>query len=252
MHIGVFDSGLGGLTILDAIRERLPHYDYIYYGDTKNLPYGDKSETEIYELTKRAVTELFEQDSLLVIIACNTASAETLRRLQDTMLINVYKDRHVLGVIIPTIEMLLESGAERALLIGTRRTIESHKYDTELAKHPRSTCELTSVATPELVPLIESHNMNAAYQVLDRYLSPQAGKVDTFILGCTHYTTLKQHVRETYPGLRVISQDELIPDKLEQYLHAHPEIETALTRGKTCEHIITGAEPGCLNRASTS
>ncbi len=108
MKIGVFDSGLGGRVILDAIRAHLPDYDYLYYGDTENLPYGDKTEAEIRVLTRNAIKELFHRDVALVVVACNTASAETLRYLQDTFLTDLWKDRRILGVIIPTIETLLE------------------------------------------------------------------------------------------------------------------------------------------------
>jgi glutamate racemase len=240
MKIGVFDSGLGGLTILDAIHARLPEYDYIYYGDTKNLPYGDKSEDEIYVLTKRAVIELFECDALLVIIACNTASAESLRRLQDTLLVGPYEDRRILGVIIPTIEELIDSGAKRTLLIGTRRTIDSHKYERELEKRDVRNLNLMSVPTPELVPLIESGRMDEAYAVLDNHLVPRIGEIDTLILGCTHYTALKGYARTKYGGLRIISQDEIIPKKLEAYLRKHLEINSRLTRGATLAHIVTG------------
>lgn len=247
MKIGVFDSGLGGLTILDAIRARLPEYDYLYYGDTKNLPYGDKTEEEIFELTKRAVLELFEQGAVLVIIACNTASAESLRRLQDSILVDEYASRRILGVIIPTIEVILDGNLSNVLLIGTRRTVESKKYDKELAKRDAHHVRLTSTATPELVPLIESGDIDGAYAYLERTLTPKVGEVEALILGCTHYTVLKEGLRKRYPGLRVISQDEFIPEKLSMYLHAHPEIESKLTHGKTCEQIITGEEPGRIN-----
>jgi glutamate racemase len=247
MKIGVFDSGLGGHTILNAIRERLPLYDYIYYGDTKNLPYGDKTEEEIYGLTKHAVIELFERGALLVIIACNTASAESLRGLQDTILEGKYADRRILGVIIPTIETLIDVSADKALLIGTNRTVNSKKYERELAKRNAHSIKLMSIATPELVPLIELGDMNDAYACLDKVLTLRVGEVDTLILGCTHYTVLKEGLRKRFSGLRIISQDELIPEKLGSYLHAHPEIESRLTRGKSCEQIITGEEPGRLN-----
>jgi len=248
MKIGVFDSGLGGLTILNAIRVRLPEYDYIYYGDTKNLPYGDKTEEEIYELTKCAVIELFERGALLVIVACNTASAESLRRLQETIFEGAYQGRKILGVIIPTIETVLDDNHRNVLLIGTRRTIESKKYIKELLKRDGGHIFLTSIATPVLVPLIESGEIEVALKYL-MTLIPTVGEVESIILGCTHYTVLKNGLRREFPGLRIISQDELIPMKLESYLRAHPEIESELTRAKSYVRIITGDEPGRINSA---
>lgn len=238
MRIGFFDSGLGGLTILEAVRERLPAYDYLYYGDTANLPYGDKTEEEIYTLTKNAVSYLFDHGALLVVVACNTASAETLRRLQDTLLVGPYAGRKLLGVIIPTIEELVERGVKKALLIGTSRTVGSHKYERELEKISAGV-ELISIATPELVPAIESNDMGTAHQVLKRILEGITGEVGTIVLGCTHYTVLKDHLRKTY-GLEVLSQDEIIPEKLETYLEHHGEIESRLSRGGTLEVVTSG------------
>lgn len=231
MKIGFFDSGLGGLTILGAARAHMPEYDYVYYGDTANLPYGDKSEEEIRTLTHTAVAHLFDAGAALAVIACNTASAETLRTLQDTMLVGKYADRRILGVIVPTVEALIETGLTEVLLIGTKRTIGSQKYERELAKHEAHHVHLTAHATPELVPLIENNEMENAFAYIDDLLTPRVGEIEVVILGCTHYTTLKTHIRSRFgDALAVISQDEIIPTKLEQYLAKHTEIETRLTR----------------------
>ena len=241
MKIGVFDSGLGGLTILNAIRELLPEYDYIYYGDTKNLPYGDKSEEEILKLTKSALGKLFETDAALVVIACNTASAQTLRTLQDTMLVSSYAERRVLGVIIPTVEELVALKVKRVLLIGTTRTIESGKYELELHKRDKEgSINITAHATSKLVPLIESNNMREAEACIDTLLTPLVGEVDTVVLGCTHYTVLKKHIRTHFKTLKVLSQDEIIPEKLVAYLERHPELEKKLSRNYTLEKVLTG------------
>ncbi len=240
MRIGVFDSGYGGVTILNAIRSKLPQYDYLYYGDTANLPYGDKKEEVIRALTRKGIETLFMEGSALVVVACNTASAESLRMLQDTMIPNGYPDRRVLGVIIPTIEELLMETPRRALLIGTTRTIDSRKYEYELDKRGGSEVYLISRATPDLVPLIEANELEYAYEYLEKKLTPWMGEIDTLILGCTHYTVLKEWIRSRYPRLNVISQDEIIPLKLELYLQAHPEIHERLTNGSTCEYIFTG------------
>ncbi|MFZ2252739.1 MAG: glutamate racemase [Minisyncoccia bacterium] len=241
MKIGFFDSGLGGLTILKATRELLPQYEYVYFGDTANLPYGDKTEDEIFDFTRDAVIGLFEKGALLVIVACNTASAESVRRLQDTILTGVYADRKVLGVIIPTIEALIESGAQNVLLIGTRRTISSGKYDIELKKIS-SRINLTSFATPKLVPYIESGNIPGACTTLEINLHDKIGEeIDTIVLGCTHYTLLKDCVRDIY-NVRVISQDEIIPEKIKSYLAKHTEIETRLSRKGTVKIILSGEE----------
>ena len=150
---------------MGAVIKELPQYDYEFYGDTANLPYGDKSEEEIFSLTKQGIETLFQKGCLLIIVACNTASAETLRKLQREYLDQNYPDRRILGVIIPTIETLQTEKIQQAILIGTNRTIESKKYEIELDKKMIST-RLTSIATPALVPLIEDKKYNEAYEAV--------------------------------------------------------------------------------------
>jgi glutamate racemase len=238
MKIGFFDSGLGGLTILKAVRELMPSYDYVYLGDTANLPYGDKTEEEIYTLAHSAVERLFQEGVSLIIVACNTVSAEVLRRLQDDVFNHKYPDRRVLGVIIPTVEVLTESHAQRALLIGTSRTVASKKYEKELAKID-SAIELMSVATPTLVPKIERHEFDGAFENVQDVLDRHVGEVDTLILGCTHYTMLKERIRTQYPNMQVLSQDEIIPHKVQEYLSRHAEMEIALSRKGSIEIVLT-------------
>jgi glutamate racemase len=243
MNIGFFDSGLGGLLILKAVARALPQYDYIYYADTKHLPYGDKSEEEIYELTKSAIEELFKRDCLLVVVACNTSSAETLRRIQDTYLKEHYPDRRILGVIVPTIEEVVAKHPPRAILLATKRTVESSKYGRELEKVTKD-IELLSVATPELVPLIESHQLEAATTSAIQTIETTAGERDVVILGCTHYVMLKDSLREHFKNsLTIISQDEVIPKKLSDYLSRHDEIASRLSNTGKREIHLTEHRP---------
>jgi glutamate racemase len=244
MNIGFFDSGLGGLLILKAVAKALPQYDYVYYADTANLPYGDKTEEEIFSLTKKAIQELFARDCLLVIVACNTASAETLRRLQDTYLKEEYPDRKILGVIVPTIETVVETGSKRAVLIGTKRTVESGKYERELAKLVGGDVELVSIATPELVPLIELHEIEAAVDSTIKTIERVAREGDVMVLGCTHYVMLKNSLREHFNSfLTIISQDEVIPQKLADYLKQHDEITARLSNTGKRQIILSQHRP---------
>ncbi|HEY0964670.1 MAG TPA: glutamate racemase [Candidatus Paceibacterota bacterium] len=229
MNIGFFDSGLGGILILKSVVKTLPQFDYIYYGDTKHLPYGDRTEGEVYELTKRALDELFDRDCSLVIVACNTASAETLRKLQDTYLKEEHPDRRVLGVIVPTLEEVVQLKPVRVILLATQRTVDSGKYERELLKlDPR--LELRSIATPELVPLIEAGKTDEAIALATATLDTEAREGDVVILGCTHYVRLKEALRTHFNTLTFIAQDEVIPHKLENYLDRHPEIVVKLSQ----------------------
>ena len=226
MKIGFFDSGLGGLTILRVVTKELPQYDYVYYGDTKHLPYGDKTEAEIYELTTNGVRYLFEVGCVLVIIACNTASAETARRLQNEFLPAHYPDRKILGIIVPTIETLVFEKPTKVLLIATKRTVESNKYQTELDLKGNGNVALSQLATPELVPLIENNLLDDAATEAIKKIERET---EVVVLGCTHYTEIKEPLRRHFKEKQIISQDEVIPKKLKTYLDNHAEIVEQLT-----------------------
>ena len=239
MKIGFFDSGLGGLTILKAVIKVLPQYDYAYYGDTLHLPYGDKTEAEIFVLSKAGIEYLFEKGCLLVIVACNTASAETLRKLQDSWVLEKYPGRKVLGVIVPTIEGVLESNLSDVALLATKRTVESNKYKIELQNRSEHAVTLTQISSPELVPFIELNELEAATQAAIARIELGAGESEGVILGCTHYTQIKSQLRLHFGNKKIIfSQDEIIPQKIFSYLGNHPEIETKLTQmGERSIHL---------------
>ena len=155
--IGVFDSGFGGLTILKELLNKLPQYNYIYLGDNARAPYGSKSQDVIYNYTKEAVDFLFSQGCELIIIACNTASAKALRKIQQEYLPNKYPDKKVLGVVIPAVEIAAETinhKNKKVGVIGTRSTIESKVYEKELNKLAKD-IEIFSQSCPLLVPLVE-------------------------------------------------------------------------------------------------
>ena len=129
MKIGIFDSGLGGLFVTKALVKKLPQYDYIYLGDTQRLPYGNRSHETIYRFLEEAVDYLFAHDCELIIVACNTASAEALRRIQREYLPARYPKRRVLGMIVPTAEAALKNGrARRVGVLATQGTVDSGAY----------------------------------------------------------------------------------------------------------------------------
>ncbi len=233
--IGVFDSGLGGLFIADSIRKRLPAYDYLYLGDTLHLPYGRRSDDAIYDLSEKAMRYLFAQGCELVVMACNTASTAALRKLQQGFLAREFPERRILGVVVPTLEVAIERGAHKIGLLATQRTVHSNIYEAELQKiNPK--VNLVAVASPLLVPMIEDGGRKYLDAVLIDYLKPmkEAG-VESVILGCTHYVALKSHVKAILGGVDVISQDDIIPEKLADYLKRHPEMEERLSKGSTFE-----------------
>lgn len=238
MRIGVFDSGLGGLAIARAIIDRLPQYDYVYLGDTKRVPYGNRSQQTIHQFTSEALSYLFEHDCQIVILACNTASAEALRKSQQEYLPKNYPDRRVLGVIIPAAEVACAHGASRFGVLATASTVESGAYARELVRqHPGA--EIFQRAAPLLVPLIENDGLKYVDPILDDYMADLAPHhLEAIILGCTHYCVIKEQVRAR-TSVPVISQDEIIPDKLADYLERHPEIEAKLGRSGDRRYLVT-------------
>jgi len=242
MRIGVFDSGLGGLAIAQAIIRRLPQYDYLYLGDTKRVPYGGRSQETIHEFTSQALDYLFANDCHLVVLACNTASAEALRRSQQEYLPRHYPERNVLGVIIPTAEAVFEAtDARRIGVLATQSTVHSRAYEREL-RRLKGGVEVVGQAAPLLVPLIEHDGLKYVDAVLDDYLASM-GDVDAVILGCTHYSWVKGHVRERV-RVPVVSQDEVVPDKLADYLVRHPEHEERLGRRRERLYHVTDVTDG--------
>lgn len=239
MKIGFFDSGLGGLTIVKPTALLLQQYDYYFFGDTANLPYGDKTEEEIFALTKTGVRALFERDCVLVIIVCNTASVQTLHKLQDEFLPAEYSDRKILGVVVPTVEALLARSRQRVLLLATKRIVDSGKYQLEISHRATTYISLQAAATPELVPLIELGEIDVAAKSAITRIETEGGESEVVILGCTHYTQIKGQLRNYFGESKIIlSQDEIIPEKIQEYLKLHPEVTSRLsTTGKRDIHL---------------
>ncbi len=239
MRIGIFDSGLGGLLIAKAIRQKMPEYDYTYLGDTKRVPYGNRSHDAVFEFTLEAIKYLLEKENCaLVVIACNTASARALGQIQREYLPKHFPDRKVLGVIIPMAEEC--NGAKRIGVLATEGTTNSHVYPEEIAKLNKNAHTFT-VSAPMLVPLLESEGRDFAKPFMKEYLSPLLKKkIDTLVLGCTHYPLLKSEFRRMTPkNIRIIAQDEVIPRKLKDYLSRHPEIEKRLSKKSHAKVLVT-------------
>ncbi len=243
--IGIFDSGLGGLYIGRSIATFLPEYDYVYLGDTLNVPYGGRSMESIYDLSRNAINHLMHyEDCDLVIIACNTASVTALRKLQRQYLPENFPKNRILGVIVPTLESATELGATQIGLIATAYTIRSKIYEEEIAKiNPHA--QIFGQATPLLVPLIENDGNKYMDLILKDYLTPMIKKgLDSLILGCTHYVSIKDRVRDlTRHRVRVLSQDEIIPPKIKDYLNRHPEIQSRLSKNGSFKAIVTDDNP---------
>ncbi|CDA82665.1 glutamate racemase [Bacteroides congonensis] len=255
--IGVFDSGYGGLTILDKIREALPEYDYIYLGDNARAPYGTRSFEVVYEFTRQAVNKLFDMGCHLVILACNTASAKALRSIQMNDLPKIDPARRVLGVIRPTVECIGDISKNRHIgVLATAGTIKSESYPLEIHKLFPD-IQVSGVACPMWVSLVEnneSQNDGADYFIrkyIDQLLSKDP-QIDTVILGCTHFPLLLPKIRQYIANdISVISQGEYVAESLKDYLRRHPEMDAKCTKNGNCQFYTTEAEEKFSESAST-
>jgi glutamate racemase len=253
MKIGIFDSGLGGLIIAKAIRKAMPEYDYVYLGDTKRVPYGNRSHEAVFEFTKEAMEYLFKkEDCAIVVVACNTASARALRRIQQEYLPVLFSPpakgewpkaegvftRKVLGVLIPAAEEAAKF--ERVGIIGTAGTVASNTFPNEIKKLNTQT-KIFQNAAPMLVPLAEEGEIKNALPFIKKYLQPLLNKkLDALVLGCTHYPIFKNKIKKLLPKeTRIISQDEIVPKKLKNYFARHPEIAKKLSKKHTAKIIVT-------------
>lgn len=242
MNIGVFDSGLGGLTIFNELVKQLPQYNYIYLGDNARVPYGGRSTKIIYEFTRQAVDFLFKKDCALIILACNTATANALRRIQQEYLPKNYPERRVLGVVRPTVEVVVESNAKRVGILATRATVTSKGFVKEIYKlNPK--IKVFQNAGPLLVPFIEERETDTEgfNMILKKYLQPLLNNfIDTLILGCTHYGLVEKQIKKIVgKAIRVINEGEIVAYKLDVYLKNHPEICNRLSKLSERNLLVT-------------
>jgi glutamate racemase len=195
--IGIFDSGIGGLTVARAIKEKLPHEKLIYFGDTAHLPYGDKSPDSIKYYSIRIAQFLLDNDCKMIVIACNTASALAYEAVKDF----VGKRAPVVNVIDPVVQKISkEKGIKNIGVIATKGTIKSGIHASKIKK-ANSKQDVHGLATPLLVPMIEEgfFNNKISRSIIHSYLSrPKIKNIDALILGCTHFPLIKAEIEEFY------------------------------------------------------
>ena len=243
--IGIFDSGYGGLTILNGIRQLLPQYDFLYLGDNARAPYGPRSFDVVYEFTRQAVLKLFQEGCQLVILGCNTASAKALRTIQQIDLPHIDPRRRVLGIIRPTAEVIGSLTQSRHVgVLATEGTIKSESYTLEIKKlFPDIT--VSGVACPFWVPLVEYNEADspgADYFVKKRIDQLMAAdpQIDAIILGCTHYPLLMPKIKKYAPAhVRIIAQGDFVAGSLQDYFSRHPEMEQACSKRGTVRYLTT-------------
>lgn len=248
--IGIFDSGVGGMTVLAEIAKELPNEDLIYLGDTKNFPYGDKSKENIIRIAKKCVKFLVSKNVKLVIIACGTATSQTLKELRKEFSVPI------LGIISPTIESIKENAKQNSKpvigVIATEGTIRSNKWEQELIeKIPNVT--VINKACPLLAPMAEQGwtSNKVAEETIKEYMSVFKNRnIDKLILGCTHYPLFKELIqKELGNDVEIINTGEKIAKYVTNYLN---EQNAGNDKGNNAERKIylTDTECNFINVAS--
>lgn len=258
MAVGIFDSGLGGLTVLDAVSKRMPDVPFVYFGDNAHAPYGVRDADDIYGLTTSALERMWDEGCDLVILACNTASAAALRRMQESWL---PEDKRALGVFVPLIEALTERqwgdnspprevAVKHVALFATPATVSSRAFQRELAFRAIGV-DVEAQACGGVVDAIEDGDMILAEALVRSHvdaLTRKMPKPEAAILGCTHYPLMEQVFQDALGSdVEVFSQANLVADSLADYLERHPAMKGSGTESK----FLTTGDPARVSDRAT-
>jgi glutamate racemase len=258
MAVGIFDSGLGGLTVLEAVTKRLPEVPFVYLGDNAHAPYGVRDADDVYALSCASVERLWDAGCDLVILACNTASAAALRRMQESW---IPKDKRVLGVFVPLIEALTERqwgdnspprqvAVRDVALFATPATVASRAFQRELAFRAIGV-DVEAQACGGVVDAIEDGDLILAEALVRSHVDALKRKMpypQAAILGCTHYPLLQDVFQAALgPGVGVYSQASLVAESLADYLLRHPGL---IGPGRESFFLTTGNAPQVSDRAT--
>ena len=258
MAVGIFDSGLGGLTVYDAVSRRLPDLPVHYYADSAHAPYGVRDADDVHALTAKAVGEMWGEGCDLVVLACNTASAAALRRMQEA---GVPDGKRVLGVFVPLIEALTERnwgdnspprevGVKHVALFATPATVRSRAFQRELAFRAIGV-DVETQACGGVVDAIEEGDMELADALVRSHVDALLRKMpepDAAVLGCTHYPLVEEVFREALgPAVKVFSQPLLVADSLADYLERHPGMA-----GEGGTRFVTTGDPRRVSDRATA
>lgn len=241
--IGIFDSGVGGLTVVKAVQELMPNENIIYFGDTAHVPYGTKSDEVIQRLTSSNIDFLKSQNVKLLICACNSMSAVALPILHEET------DIPVLGVVEAGVQAALSKNKKNVGVIGTPATINSHAYQNLLRERDLS-LNIWSTSCPLFVPLAEEGWLDddISLQVARRYLSTLSNDLEILILGCTHYPLLKKTIAKVLPDVDLIDSAQVVAQQA-RHLLAEKEILSEETQGDF-ECYLSDAAPNFASMAN--
>ncbi len=247
--IGIFDSGIGGLTVVRAVMDALPGYDIVYFGDTARTPYGNKSEKTVIEYALQDTEFLLKQEAKVIVVACNTVSSIATEALRQRFDVPVYE------VVSPAVDEALKVSPGFIIgVIGTRATVESRVYEKKI-KEKNPNARVFAAACPLLVPLVEEGWLKKpeTRMIVKKYLHPlKTRRIDTLILGCTHYPLLKGIIAHKIgKRVKVIDSSTAVADRVRTLLKATPNLDQSLSKNGNSEFFVSDLTPQFLKTAQS-
>lgn len=215
--IGVLDSGIGGTTVLNKIVELLPNEEYIYYADTKNNPYGEKSEEELYKIVKEIVTFLINKKNCkIIVLACNTATTKCMKKLRKE-----FPDMLFVGTV-PAVKVACDNHYKHTLVLATPATIDSERMAELVKDNKKDDQEMILYPCPGLADAIEKERKDKIIQILKKIKQEmQDKKIDSIVLGCTHYPLIKDQIKEYFPNVMLLDGSFGVAQEVKRQLESH-------------------------------
>lgn len=225
--IGMFDSGIGGLTVLKELRKLLPNENYIYYADSLNNPYGEKSDSELMNIVTNIVDFLISKDVKIIVIACNTATTRCINRLRK-----MYPNMIFVGTE-PAIKVACDKNFKNTLVMATPGTIKSERTHELVKLNKRSDQKITLLPCKGLADAIESGNKDRVNKVLHKLLDKYTNQnIDSIVLGCTHYPHAKKNIKEIFPNAKLIDGNKGVSKQVKRQLESHNLLSDSTLHGK--------------------
>ncbi len=229
--IGVFDSGIGGLTTLKEIQKLLPYEDFLYYADSKNNPYGEKSEKELNEIVIHIVNYLLKENVKLIVIACNTATTRCISMLREK-----FPDTIFVGTE-PAIKVACDKNYANTLVMATPNTTKSERVKELIISNQKQDQKITLVPCEDLANAIEMHNEEKINKLLHKYLDDYKNNTDAIVLGCTHYPIIKKEIKKIIPKAKLIDGNKGVAKQVKYQLVTNGLLKNTKSKGSV--HIIT-------------
>jgi glutamate racemase len=211
--IGIFDSGIGGLSVLSVLKELLPNEDYLYYADNKNLPYGDKNDDELFAISSNIIDYLIREHCKMIVIACNTMSTHCLAKLKEK-----YPYVPIVGTV-PAIKIATDNDYKNVLVMATPATVESKRVEEILADNIKADENIIFLPCPGLATTIEKGNLDEIDHKLEELLEAYTGgNFDSVILGCTHYSLIKDDIQNMFPKAKLLDGCQGVANEVKKEL----------------------------------